>query len=160
MTYEGFTAPQVSRFSGCTSSQLRYWDQVGLIQPSVQQTGGVSGRPRLYSFTDLVMLRAVKALRDEGMSIQRIRRAWGYLRRHGILADESDGPLVIEGLAALKTFAGNDDLLDALRDGQLMLLDLLDTGVRSVEEDPTRFDLDRDRFLGYVRDAERRSASV
>ena len=41
---EGFTAHQASRFTGCTPRQLRYWDQIGLVRPSVQQTGG---RPAL-----------------------------------------------------------------------------------------------------------------
>lgn len=151
MTYEGFTSAQVTRLTGCTTSQLRYWDRVRLIQPSVQKTGGRPGKPRLYSFQDMVILRALKAMRDEGLSIQRIRRAWSYLQQQGVLADSSEGPLVIEGLAALKETAGSDGLLAALRDGQLMFLELLDTGVSEVEPDPTLWALDRKRFLAYVR---------
>ena len=56
---EGFTAHQASKFTGCTSRQLRYWDQIGLVGPSVQGTGGRPGVPRLYSFRDLVALRVV-----------------------------------------------------------------------------------------------------
>ena len=57
---EGFTAHQACKFTGCSPRQLRYWDQVGLVQPSVQGTGGRPGVPRLYSFRDLVALRVVK----------------------------------------------------------------------------------------------------
>ena len=36
---EGFTAHQASKFTGCSARQLRYWDQIGLVSPSVQRTG-------------------------------------------------------------------------------------------------------------------------
>ena len=78
---EGFTAHQSSRFTGCTPRQLRYWDQVGLVRPSIQQTGGRPGVARMYSFRDLVALRVVKSLLDGGMSLQRVRRAWEFLNR-------------------------------------------------------------------------------
>ena len=61
--------------------QLRYWDQVGLVEPSVQGTGGRPGIPRLYAFRDLVALRIVKSLLDGGMSLQRVRRSWQFLTR-------------------------------------------------------------------------------
>lgn len=164
MTDEGFTAPQVTRLTGCTASQLRYWDKVRLVQPSVQKTHGCPGRSRLYSFQDMVVLRALKGMRDEGMSLQRIRRAWGYLREHGVLATASNGPLVVEGLPALKQFTLSDELLESLKDGQLMFFDLLDTGVQKVEDDPTRWALDRERFLECVRasrsSAEREAVAV
>ena len=72
---EGFTAQQACRLTGCTAHQLRYWDRVKLIQPSLQHTGGRPGRRRLYSFRDLVALRVVRSLLDNGMSVQRVRRA-------------------------------------------------------------------------------------
>ena len=78
---EGFTAQQASRLTQCTAHQLRYWDKVDLVTPTIQGTGGRPGRRRLYSFRDLVALRVVKSLLDNGMSVQRVRRAWDYLRR-------------------------------------------------------------------------------
>ena len=82
---EGFTAHQASRLTGCTPRQLRYWDQIGLVIPSVQATGGRPGVPRVYAFRDLVALRCVKSLLDGGMSLQRIRRAFDYLNRRADL---------------------------------------------------------------------------
>src|SRR5439155_3291970 len=49
---EGFTTHQACKFTGCTPRQLRYWDQIALVQPSVQGTGGRPGVPRLYAFRD------------------------------------------------------------------------------------------------------------
>jgi DNA-binding transcriptional MerR regulator len=68
---EAFTAQQACRFTGCTPHQLRYWDRVNLVRPTVQRTGGRPGRRRLYAFRDLVALRVVRSLLDNGMSVQR-----------------------------------------------------------------------------------------
>ncbi|HEV8420258.1 MAG TPA: MerR family transcriptional regulator, partial [Actinomycetota bacterium] len=100
---EGFTAHQASRFTGCTPRQLRYWDQIALVRPSVQQTGGRPGVPRLYSFRDLVALKVVKSLLDGGMSLQRVRRAWDYLNKEARLDDHlSEVKLVTDGKSIFK----------------------------------------------------------
>ena len=146
---EGFTADQASRLTACTPSQLRYWDNVRLVQPSIQQTGGRPGVRRVYSFRDLVMLRVVRSLKDNGMSLQRIRRAWNYLCRNGV--DPRDVKLVTDGVSIFRIAHDDDELLDALREGQLAFFVALDEITRSVEEDVSLFELDRDRFLGFLR---------
>jgi DNA-binding transcriptional MerR regulator len=88
---EGFTSHQACRLTGCTPRQLRYWDQIGLVKPGVRQTGGRPGVPRLYSFRDLIALKVVKSLLDGGMSLQRVRRAYEYLRREEHLQGGSAG---------------------------------------------------------------------
>ena len=40
---EGFTAHQATKFTGCSARQLRYWDQIDLVNPSIQGTGGRPG---------------------------------------------------------------------------------------------------------------------
>ncbi|MDQ4024182.1 MAG: MerR family transcriptional regulator, partial [Actinomycetota bacterium] len=59
---EGFSAEQATRFTGCTAHQLRYWDRIGLVRPSVQATRGRPGVRRLYSFRDLVALKVIRSL--------------------------------------------------------------------------------------------------
>ena len=149
---EGFTAEQASRLTGCTPSQLRYWDKVRLIRPSIQQTGGRPGVRRVYSFRDLVMLRVVKSLKDNGLSLQRIRRAWGYLSRNG--GDPRGVKLVTDGVSIFGIANDDDGLVDALREGQLALFVQLDEIARRVEEDVSRFELDRDRFLAFLRETQ------
>ena len=146
---EGFTTDQASRLTGCTPSQLRYWDSVRLIRPSIQGTGGRPGVRRIYSFRDLVILRAIRSLKDNGMSLQRIRRAWSYFRRNGV--DPGDVKLVTDGVSIFSIARDDDQLLDALREGQLAFFVELDKITRRVEEDRSLFELDRDRFLGFVR---------
>src|ERR671914_204764 len=107
---EGFTAEQASRFTGCTSHQLRYWDRIDLVKPSVQATGGRPGVRRLYDFRDLVVLRVIRSLLEGGMSLQRVRRAIHYLRRKAGLEEHlSNVKLVTQFLY------DRDEFIEALR---------------------------------------------
>jgi DNA-binding transcriptional MerR regulator len=152
---DGFTAQQTSKLTNCTPHQLRYWDRVRLVQPSLQQTGGRPGVKRLYSFRDLVALRVVKSLLDNGMSVQRVRRAWDYLRRNGdIDMHLSDVELVTDGVSIFQVAHNDEESLDALREAQLAFFVALDKITRSVEDDISRFELDRERFLSMLRHVE------
>ena len=151
---EGFTAHQASRFTGCTARQLRYWDQIGLVRPSVQQTGGRPGVPRLYSFRDLVALKVVKSLLDGGMSLQRVRRAWDYLnRRAGLDQHLAEVKLVTDGQSIFKVCRKEGEVLDALRHGQMAFFVAIDEIARGVEGGVSQFREDRDRFIRALRDA-------
>ncbi|MEA1903357.1 MAG: helix-turn-helix domain-containing protein [Actinomycetota bacterium] len=152
---QAFTAEQACRLSNCTHHQLRYWDRVGLVSPSLQATGGRPGVRRLYSFRDLVALRVVRSLLDNGMSLQRVRRAWDYLRREGDMENHlSDVKLVTDGLSIFRVSSDDGELMDALREGQLAFFVAIDEIAREVEEDVSHFELDRDSFLTMLRRVE------
>lgn len=152
---QAFTAEQACRLSNCTHHQLRYWDRVGLVSPSVQTTGGRPGVRRLYSFRDLVALRVVRSLLDNGMSLQRVRRAWDYLRREGDMENHlSDVKLVTDGHSIFTISSDDGELMDALREGQLAFFVAIDEIAREVEDDVSHFELDRDKFLSMLRRVE------
>lgn len=152
---QAFTAEQACRLSNCTHHQLRYWDKVGLVKPSIQPTGGRPGVRRLYSFRDLVALRVVRGLLDNGMSLQRVRRAWDYLRREGDMESHlSDVKLVTDGQSIFTVSSDEGEIMDALRDGQLAFFVAIGEITREVEEDVSRFELDRDQFLTMLRRVE------
>ncbi|HUP17344.1 MAG TPA: MerR family transcriptional regulator [Acidimicrobiia bacterium] len=152
---QGFTAEQACKLTNCTPHQLRYWDRVSLVSPTIQGTGGRPGVRRLYSFRDLVALRVVRSLLDNGMSLQRVRRAWDYLRRNGDM-DNHLGHLrlVSDGSTIFGVASEEGHILDALRDGQLAFFARIDEIARQVKEDVTRFELDRDQFLTMLRRVE------
>jgi DNA-binding transcriptional MerR regulator len=151
---EGFTAHQASKFTGCSARQLRYWDQIGLVQPSVQSTGGRPGVPRLYSFRDLVALKVVRSLLDNGMSLQRVRRAWEYLNRRAKLDKQlSEVQLITDGVSIFKIARRNGEIIDALREGQLAFFVAIDDIATGVEVKVGQFKDDRDRFVRALREA-------
>jgi len=121
----------------------------------MQRTGGRPGRRRLYAFRDLVALRVVKSLLDNGMSVQRVRRAWDYLRRTADMDRHlAEVKLVTDGHSIFRIASNDEELIDALRDGQLAFFVAISEITHEVEEDVTRFELDREQFLEMLRRVE------
>jgi DNA-binding transcriptional MerR regulator len=151
----GFTSLQAGRFTGCTGNQLRYWDKIALVKPSIQATRGRPGVRRLYSFRDLVSLKVVKSLLDGGMSLQRVRRAFEYLRRNAGLEEHlSSTKLVTDGQSIFKICKTDGEILDALREGQMTFFVAIDQLAGEIDGTVTEFVRDRDQFVRTLRAAE------
>ncbi len=76
-----FPDSQARRLAGVSMCRLRYWEQVGLIVPSIKRRLSDHNTVRLYSYQDLLALLVVSALRTErDMSLQTIRRVVKPLR--------------------------------------------------------------------------------
>ena len=149
MKKDAFTSKQACYLSGCTSHQLRYWDKVKLVSPSIQSSHGKPGVPKLYSFRDIVSLKVIKTLLDNGMSIQRVRRAWRYLSRNGNLQDQLSKTKLSSDGETIYTVEENK-VLDALKHGQLAFFETIDFVAKEVEEDLSKFELDKERFLNLL----------
>ena len=59
---DAFNQELAARIAGLSKRQLDYWDEIGLVQPSIAHKGGW-GMPRLYSFRDLIKLKVAAQLR-------------------------------------------------------------------------------------------------
>lgn len=70
-----YDSRQATRYSGASDRQLRYWDQVGLARPSIEQTGGRPGVWRIYSGVDVFWLIDLARARRLGIPLQRLRTA-------------------------------------------------------------------------------------
>jgi DNA-binding transcriptional MerR regulator len=152
---EGFTAEQATRFTSCTPHQLRYWDRIGLVKPSVQATGGRPGVRRLYSFRDLVGLKVIRSLLEGGMSLQRVRRAIEYLRKKAGLEEHLSGvKLVTDGRSIFKIARTEGEILDALREGQMAFFIALDNIARSIDGKVAEYLYDREEFIAALRRVE------
>lgn len=151
---EGFTADQASRFTGCTAHQLRYWDRIGLVRPTIQTTGGRPGVRRLYAFRDLVALRAVRALLAGGMSLQRVRKAYEYLRKKASLDERLESvTLVTDGKTIFEIGHSDGEILDALRHGQLAFFSTLE-GVADSVDPRGSYLYDKEEFVSAIRRVE------
>jgi DNA-binding transcriptional MerR regulator len=65
--------PQVCALAGLKPQTLDYWARTGLVTPSVRTSCG-RRVPRLWSVKDVIVVRAIKALRDAGCPLSRVRR--------------------------------------------------------------------------------------
>ena len=116
---QAFNTKTASRVTGASERQLRHWDRAGVVRPSVAQAAGRGSR-RLYSFLDLVQARAAKQLRDDGLSLQKLRTALRLLRER---PEEVKHPLaelrlVTDGRSLFKLTDDPGVLADLLRRNQ------------------------------------------
>jgi DNA-binding transcriptional MerR regulator len=82
-----FPDTQARRLAGVSMRRLRYWEEVGLVVPSIKRRLSEHNTVRLYSYQDLLALLVVSALRTErDMSLQKIRRVVTHLRSRGYRA--------------------------------------------------------------------------
>ena len=141
----GYTAKQAAALTGCTGHQLRYWDQIGLVTPSVQGTDGHPGRRRLYSFADLILLRCIAALLPD-MSLQRVRRSIVYLRKQGFdpatTAIEAAGSTIL-----VRLHLREGEIVDALRHGQIAFFGATHKAATEARDAEVVKFRDRDEFL-------------
>lgn len=73
-TTDRFSPENVQRILGLTARQLDYWDRLRLVSPQKEEEN------RFYDFRDLIGLRTVKQLVEEGVPASRLRRALAALR--------------------------------------------------------------------------------
>ncbi|HET7150989.1 MAG TPA: tetratricopeptide repeat protein [Candidatus Acidoferrum sp.] len=73
-TTDRFSRDEVQRILGLSPKQLDYWDRLELVSARNDQ-----GK-RFYDFRDLIALRTVKQLIENGVSANRLRRALAALR--------------------------------------------------------------------------------
>src|ERR1700751_4172342 len=70
-----FSPEDVQRIVGLTGKQLDYWDRLRLVSPRKEKGS------RYYDFRDLIGLRTVKQLVQEGVPAGRLRHALQALRQ-------------------------------------------------------------------------------
>lgn len=152
---EGFTAAQACAYTGCTPHQIRYWDKIGLVKPTVQATGGRPGVRRMYAFRDLVALKVVRTLLEGGMSLQRVRRAYQYLRRRAQLEQHlSEIKLITDGQSIFQMYRNDGELEDLLKEGQLAFFLAIDSAAESEPGKKSGHLYDREDFVSALRKAE------
>ena len=122
-----FNTKTVARILGLTTRQIGYWDKTNLIKPSVQEAAGY-GSVRLYSFSDLIQLKVAKALKDAGISIQKMRKALIYLEKN---MPDIDKPLanlkfLSDGESIFVITKDKKTIIDTLNRGQVVFTFLLD----------------------------------
>ena len=76
---EDFSGKRAAEIVGISYRQLDYWARTDLIRPDVADAKG-SGSRRKYSYRNLVELKLVKTLLDNGIKLEQVRKAFGYVR--------------------------------------------------------------------------------
>lgn len=114
-----YSYDQAACLTGCTRSQLRYWANTGLVSlPPGKSADNGSGRG-IFSFRNLVELKAVRGMLENGISLQKVRRTLDYLRDNlGLVNPLSECRLITDGSSIFRICTDSGEVIDTLRQGQ------------------------------------------
>lgn len=116
-----FTLADAARLAGLSRSMVDYLCRSQALVPSLANRPG-RGRRRLYSFRDIVMLRALGHLLACGISVAKLKVALTQLRSSHFLAGDAAFPgrfLITDG-SSIFFDAGRGGLEDLTRRGQFV----------------------------------------
>jgi predicted RNase H-like HicB family nuclease len=117
-----FNSKAVSRIIEIPTRVIDYWDRTNFVKPSISEASGY-GSVRLYSFSDLIQFKVAKFLRDQGLSLQKLRKSLNYLRKH---LPEIEKPLarlrfLTDGESIFVLTNKDKEIIDTLNKGQYVL---------------------------------------
>ena len=89
------------------------------------------------------------------MSLQRVRRAYEYLRKRAGLEEHlSEVKLVTDGQSIFKICTNDGEILDALKEGQMAFFLAIDEIARSVDGRVAEYLYDRREFIDALKRVE------
>ena len=102
-------------------------------------------------------LKVIRSLLENGMSLQRVRRAIEYLRKKAALEEHlSDVKLVTDGKSIFKIARNDGEIIDALKEGQMAFFLALDGVARSIDGKVAEYLYDREEFVSALKRVETR----
>jgi predicted RNase H-like HicB family nuclease len=115
------SSEEARRIAKVSYRQLDSWTRIGLVKPEREATG--SGTARRWSPAQVIELRVIGDLRRAGLSMPRVRRAVGWLRRAWpkLAAPLAEFSFVTDGQRVFYLSPNPGKLIDLLADGQVVL---------------------------------------
>ena len=147
-----FNSKTVSKIIGIPTRVIDYWDRTAFIKPSISEASGY-GSVRLYSFTDLIQFRVAKFLRDQGLSLQKIRKSLNFLRKH---LPEVEQPLVelrflTDGEAIFVLTNKDKEIIDTLKKGQYVLAIAIEKLINELKGRTSKMATDRTYLVNVAK---------
>lgn len=147
-----FNSKMVSKIIGIPFRVIDYWDRTNFIKPSVHEASGY-GSMRLYSFTDLIQFKVAKFLRDQGLSLQKIRKSLNYLRKH---LPEIEKPLaqlrfLTDGETIFVLTNKNREIIDTLKKGQYVLSIAIGELINELKGETSKMTMDREYMVNVLK---------
>ena len=152
-----FNSKMVSKIIGVPLRVIDYWDRTNFVKPSVNEASGY-GSMRLYSFTDLIQFKVAKFLRDQGLSLQKIRKSLNYLRKH---LPEVEKPLaqlrfLTDGNTIFVLTNKDREIIDTLKKGQCVFAIAIEELINDLKGKTSKMTMDK----VYKVDVSKRSFKV
>jgi uncharacterized protein (DUF433 family)/DNA-binding transcriptional MerR regulator len=129
---------RAAKLARITMRQLRYWEQIGLVTPSIKRRLSPRNTVRLYGFQDLLELLVAAELRHRpGISLQHIQRVVAYLHKRGFETPLSELRFATHGSDIYVQYPdgtwSGDPVQDQIVFHQVIALDFLRSRVEAVQ---------------------------
>jgi DNA-binding transcriptional MerR regulator len=146
-----YSLDQAVCLTGCTRSQLRYWVETGLIFVPSGEPGSNDNGHGVFSFRNLVELRAVRGMLDNGVSLQKVRRTIDYLQHNlGHVSPLAECRLITDGSSIFKICADSGEVIDTLRRGQFAFAIALGDMAAEIEALCSELKHDKKEFIDQL----------
>ena len=147
-----FNSKAVSRIIVIPTRVIDYWDRTAFVKPSISEASGY-GSVRLYSFTDLIQFKVAKFLRDQGLSLQKIRKSLNFLRKH---LPEVEQPLaelrfLTDGETIFVLTNKDKVIMDTLKKGQYVLTIAIEKLVNELKGKTSKITMDRTYMVNVAK---------
>jgi len=147
-----FNSKMVSKIIGIPIRVIDYWDRTNFIKPSVNEASGY-GSMRLYSFKDLIQFKVAKFLRDQGLSLQKIRKSLNYLRKH---LPEIEKPLaqlrfLTDGETIFVLTNKNREIINTLKKGQYVFAIAIGELINDLKGKTSKITMDREYLVNVLK---------
>jgi DNA-binding transcriptional MerR regulator len=133
--FTSFTTTEVSRIVGASRRQLAYWDQTGLLTPSLSAASGRGSR-RLYSLQDIIELKILLRLLKSPLSLQRIRTSFHFIRER---PEPLASLIILTDGETVYLYQDENLLVDTLKHGQTVLRIAVQDLITEVQEKVNEF---------------------
>jgi DNA-binding transcriptional MerR regulator len=120
--YRGFSTNKVSSMTGVSARKLRWWEEQELIKPAGLPVRK-SGQTRRYTLQDLMCIIMIRALRDRGLSLQKIRKSVDVIKKRTVVENPLS-QLRVACLANRVLFKKGDNYLEI--SGQAVIQETLE----------------------------------
>jgi DNA-binding transcriptional MerR regulator len=130
-----FTTTEVSRIVGASRHQLAYWDETGLLSPSLRAASGKGSR-RLYSLQDIIELKILLRLLKSPLSLQRIRTSFRFIRER---PEPLSSLIILTDGETIYLYQDENLLVDTLKHGQTVLRIAVQDLITEVQEKVNEF---------------------
>lgn len=138
-----FTTGEAARLASVKRATLAAWCRSGFVRPSIQTAKGMHqgrGHGHLFSLRDVASLRAIVALRHQGVTLQRLKKIAAHLHRTRGWEDFAAARLVVPMRGEVVIVEGSTIESALRRPGELYLVLDLGTMTREVREALARED--------------------
>jgi DNA-binding transcriptional MerR regulator len=133
--FTSFTTTEVSRIVGASRRRLAYWDQTGLLTPSLRAASGRGSR-RLYSLQDIIELKILLRLLKSSLSLQRIRASFRFIRER---PEPLASLIILTDGETIYLYQDENLLVDTLKHGQTVLRIAVQDLITEVQEKVSEF---------------------